>query len=53
MRFPKELSKERLSLLSPEELAVYESEHPSDKQEFSDIFTDVFENDLFTSEDNS
>ena len=52
MRFPKELSKERLSLLSPEELAVYESEHPSNKQEISDIFTDVFENDLFTSEDN-
>lgn len=33
MRYPKKLSKERLSLLTPDELKIYESEWSSDNKQ--------------------
>ena len=40
MKFPKELSKERLSLLSPEDRKIYEWEHPKQKK-IHTIFEDI------------
>ena len=40
MKFPKELSKERLSLLSPEDRKIYEQEHPKQKK-IHTIFEDI------------
>ena len=40
MKFPKELSKERLSLLSPEDRKIYELEHPKQKK-IHTIFEDI------------